>query len=399
MVAKFSRKKLKNGMTVVFEKRPGTGVLSLAFAVKYGGINESLNEKGISHFIEHLLYKGTKKRTTKQISEEIEKKGGVLNGFTSEQITAYWSKIPSKYLDIALEVLSDIIKNPLFDEKEVEKERQVILEEMKLYKDSPQLHVHDKIMSYLFGGTLGKNIMGTKKTLSSLNAAKLRKKFKEIYATENLILCAVGDTDFKKLCNFAEKTFPKTKSKIPKQKISLHNKKGIEKRRGIDQANLILAYHIPKATEKGNYAAQVLNAIMAGGMSSRLFSEIREKRNLAYSVKGSCNMDKDFGYNSIFVGTTKKNVGLVRRLILKEFDKLKDLSEKELNEAKDQLIGNHKIGREDSQGQMLELLFGELFGDVKLIYEYEKRVKAVKLSEVKKIANFKDYSFFALVPK
>ena len=225
MVAKFYHKKLKNGMNISFEQRLGTGVVSLIFGVKYGGINESLNEKGISHFIEHLLYKGTTSRTSKQISEEIEKKGGVLNGFTSEQMTAYWAKLPSKHINIALDVLSDLIKNPLFDEKEVEKERQVILEEMKLYKDTPQLHVHDKIVSYLYGGTLGKGLIGTPKILFNIDSSKLRAKFNEVYTTENLVLCVVGDCNFKKLCDFAEKSFPKTKSIIPKQKIILHNQK------------------------------------------------------------------------------------------------------------------------------------------------------------------------------
>lgn len=396
-MAKFYRKKLKNGMTVIFEKRE-TDVVSIAFAVRYGAINESVKEKGIAHFIEHLLYKGTPKRNSRQISEEIEKRGGILNGFTSEQTTAYWCKLPSKHLKIGLDVLSDMVKNPLFDEKEVEKERKVIFEEMKLYKDNPSMHVHDKILSYLYKGTLGISMAGTEKTLASITSDQIRKKFEEVYATNNLILCVVGNADFEQLCNFAESNFEFRKFEVPKQKIVLHDRIGREKRRGIDQANLVFAYHIPNPAGKNHYIAQVLNGLMAGGMSSRLFLEIREKRNLAYSVKGSCNCDKDFGFNSIFVGTTKQNVDKVKKVILDEFKKLKKLKEKELKEIKEQLIGNNKISKEDSQGQMLELLFSEIFGNAKRSYEYEKNIRAVRLSEIKKLANFKKYSFFALMP-
>jgi len=137
---KFQRKKLNNGMTVLFEKRENE-IASVAFAVKQGGINEKTGEKGISHFIEHMLYKGTEKRNSKQISAEIEKNGGVLNGFTDEELTAFWCKIPSKHIDVALDVLGDMVKNPKFDENEIEKERKVIFEEMKMYKDNPRLYV------------------------------------------------------------------------------------------------------------------------------------------------------------------------------------------------------------------------------------------------------------------
>lgn len=167
-MVKFYRKKLRNGMIVLFEKRSG-GVVSVAFATRFGSINEEPKEKGIAHFIEHMLYKGTPLRNAKQISEEIEKKGGVLNGFTGEQITAFWCKMPSKHLNVALNVLGDMIKNPLFDEKEIEKERKVIFEEMKLYRDTPSLHVHDKILSHLYKGTLSMPPIGTEKTLNNID--------------------------------------------------------------------------------------------------------------------------------------------------------------------------------------------------------------------------------------
>jgi len=399
MKPNFYRKVLKNGLTVLFEKRNLPSV-SVAFAVRNGGINESASEKGISHFIEHLLYKGTPTRDAKKIAEEIEKNGGELNGFTDEEITAYWCKMPSKHLKIALEVLGDMVKNPLFDVKELEKERKVIFEEIKMRRDIPRIYVNDEIQSYLYEVPFGNTLIGTEKTMNSINRKKLVEKFKKIYQPNNMILCVVGDANFKDILGFAEKSFGNFKGKVPQLKVKLKNKSKIEKRKGIDQANLIFAYHVPISKNKKSYAAIVLNTLMAGGMSSRLFSEIREKRNLAYSVKGDANINKDFAYNSIYVGTTKENVKKVEKLILKEFGKVADsLAEKELKQIKEQLIGNYQISMEDSQMQMVYLLLSEIHGNAKDFYEFEKNISAVKLEDVKKLAKIKNYSFFALVPE
>jgi predicted Zn-dependent peptidase len=251
----------------------------------------------------------------------------------------------------------------------------------------------------LFSGNLAHDLIGTEKTMGAIDRAKILAKFREIYSPNNIILCVVGDANFEDLCSFVEKSFEKKEKAIIVPKIGLRNKIVIEKRKGIDQANMVLAYHVPKANEVQYYAAQVLNTVLAGGMSSRLFQEIREKRNLAYAVKGSCHSSKHFGYNSIYIGTSPKNVEQVRALILEEMKKLKTLGEKELEDAKEQLIGNSKIGREDSQGQMLDLLYNQAYGDAAKSYEYEAGIKEVKLAEVKKLADIKDYSLIALIPE
>jgi predicted Zn-dependent peptidase len=401
MEPKFYRKVLKNGMTIVFEKRD-LPVVAVAIAVRNGGMNESLSEKGISHFIEHMLYKGTPSRDAKKIAEEIEKKGGELNGFTDEIITAYWCKMPSKHLNTALEVLSDMIKNPLFDKEELEKERKVIFEEIKMRKDNPHIYVLDNVQGELYNGTLGENLIGTHETMNSIDREKIFEKFKQVYQPNNLILGIVGDADFKKIVQFAENNFENIKGKVPSQKFSLKNGSKIEKRKGIDQVNLIFAYHVPLAKDKKSYAAEVLGTLMAGGMSSRLFSEIREKRNLAYAVKGETNINQFFAYNVIYVGTTKQNMELVKKLILEEFKKVsKELTEKELNEIKEQLVGNYDISMEDSQTQLINLLLYEIDGDAKKFYDFEKNIRSVKLEDVKKLASEikeKNYSIMALVP-
>ncbi len=403
MKPKFYRKVLKNGMTVVFEKR-NIPIVSVAFAVRRGGINEVSKEKGISHFIEHMLYKGTTNRTSKEIAEEIERKGGILNGFTDEEITGYWCKIPSKHLNTALEVLSDIVKNPLFDEKEMEKERKVIFEEIKMRKDNPTMYVFDKVQSCLYDSPFGDSLTGTFQTVSSINKKKITEKFREIYKANNMILCVVGGANFSDIIKFAQDNFEKEKGKRTgfRVKIKLMNKSKIEKRKGIDQANLIFAYHVPIASDKRSYVAEVLSSLMTDGMSSRLFREIRDKRNLAYSIKGDSNINKNFAYNYVYIGTKKENVELVKRIILDEFEKVsKILKKKELEEVKEQLIGNHYIAMEDSQSQMASLLSYEIIGNARDFYNFEKNIKKVKLEEVKKLASEikgKKYSFLALVP-
>jgi predicted Zn-dependent peptidase len=401
MKAKFYRKVLKNGMTIILEKR-NLPLVSVAFAIRNGGVNEKEEEKGISHFIEHLLYKGTPNRDAKKIAEDIEKRGGELNGFTSEEITAYWCKMPSKHLNVALEVLGDMIKNPLFDKKELEKERNVIFEEIKMYHDNPRMHSVDEIQKLLYNGTMKINLAGTFKSMNSITRDKILNKFKQVYTPNNMILCVVGDADFNSLIKFAEKNFEKTKGKISVEKFDIENGSKIEERTGIDQASVIFAYHVPVARDKKSYAAIVLNSLMADGMSSRLFSEIREKRNLAYTVKGESNINKTFAYNLIYVGTMKENIEKVKKLILDEFKEVgNSLGEEEVNQIREQLIGNYEISMEDSQQQMVNLLAYELQDNAKEFYNFEKNVLKVRLDDVKKLAleANDNYSFFALIPK
>lgn len=399
----FKREILKNGVTLLFEKR-NLPLVSIAVAVKSGGINESSQEKGISHFIEHLLYKGTKKRTALQIAEEIEKRGGELNGFTEEEVTAYWCKMPSNHAEVGFDVLFDIIKNSTFPEEEFEKERKVIFEEIKMRKDNPQIYVLDKIQKFLYEPPLGEDLIGTYSTMNSITRNQILDRFQKVYVPENMIVSVVGDYDFEKLKLLVEKSFEssKFKDKVPSFKIVKKNECNTESRKGIDQANLIFAFHSPLSGKKESYATEVLMAHMAGGMSSRLFSEIREKRNLAYAVKGQVNIRKDYAYSLIYVGTSKENVKKIEKIILGEFKEAsKSFSQKDLKIAKEQLIGNYRISMEDSEVQMTRLIFHELEGDASKFYDFEENVSKVTLDEVKKIASLvkeKSYSFFALLP-
>lgn len=388
-------------MTLLFEKRD-LPIVSVAFAVRNGGKNEFLEEKGISHFVEHMLYKGTSTRSSKKIAEEIEKNGGELNGFTDESITAYWCKMPSQHLKVALEVLGDMVRNPLFDEKELEKERKVIFEEIKLYHDNPKLYIFHELHSCLYKGTLGKSLAGNYETMNSIDRKKMVEKFENIYKPNNMILCVVGNADFEEIENFAKENFGKEKGEVPQFEVNLKNETKIENRKGIEQANLIFAYHIPVSSDRKSYSAKILGCFMAEGLSSRLFSEIREKRNLAYAVKGESTIEKDFAYNTIYVGTKKENVEKIKELILEEFEKVaNDFREEELKQVKEQLIGNYRISMEDSREQMVSLMMAEINGNAEEFYNFEKNILDVSLEDVKDLAKKvkEKYSFFALVPE
>jgi len=394
----FRKEVLDNGVTILHEQR-NVPVVSVGVGVRVGAIHEKISEKGIYHFIEHMIFKGTKKRSAYGISSAVERVGGELNAYTSEEFTTFFSKISSEKVDIALEILGDVLNNSVFKEKEFEKERKVIFEEIKMYKDNPLLYVNEGIMKCLFGGTLSKSIAGSEETLNKLNRKSVLKRYQEIYKGQNLILCAVGDVDFEKLRRFAKKTFKGNSKKVPVATFLEKNGKEIEFREGVDQVNLVFAYHVPNFLRKG-LASVLLNELMTEGMSSRLFREIREKRNLAYSINGEVSRSKHFCYYQIYVAMKRENLEKVKELLLKEFSSLvENLSEKELLRIKEQIIGRHKLKCESSLHQMMNLIHSEVEEDAVRFYDFEKRVLEVKLEEVKKVARIKDYSSFTLLPK
>ena len=394
--AEFHRRRLDNGLTVIFEKRK-IPVVTVASSVKFGAQYETAQIKGISHFIEHLLFKGTKNRSVTDIPQQIEGKGGILNAFTSEEITAYWNKMPSKHFKLGADISRDLVLNPLFEEKALERERKVILEEIKMYHDNPSTHVIEKIKEKLYGRPFNMSIAGTHETVKGLSRDKVIKLFNSIYTTNNMIFSVVGNTTWNKVLEEAKK-FPKTVRRIPSIPIVLKNGFSIERRKGIDQAHEVLGFHMPRLGDKKRYAAEIFDSILGGGMSSRLFQEIREKRGLCYAVKSSLEQSKDYAYEMIYVGTVKQKVKLVRELILKEIKKLKDLEKSDFEEAKERLIGLRQISKEKCDSTMVELLQEEIGGDARNYYQYEKELNKIKLKDVQNLSKLKGHSFAALVP-
>lgn len=393
----FYKKKLKNGLTILFEKR-NLPVVCSSVTSKSGSEYETEKLKGISHFIEHLVFKGTKKRNVKQISEEVEKRGGIINAFTSEEFTCFWNKLPSKYLNIGIDIASDLVLEPLFEKEALERERKVILEEIKMYNDNPQLYVMNKIKELLYEKPFGMFTAGTCEIMSKINREDVLKIY-DNYSTNNMMLTVVGNANFDEICKLAEKIFPETKKKIQETKPIIKNSQLVEKRKGVEQANLVFGYHVPTLKDKNRYTAEILDILLTGGMSSKLFQEIREKRGLAYAVKGILEQNKNYGYEMIYVGTIKEKVKEVKELILKEIEKLRNLENKELEEAKEQLIGLRQLESEDSEQTMIELIAEENAGNAEEYYRYEDKINSIKLEDVRKMAKLKGYSFIALVPE
>lgn len=395
---KFQKKKLKNGIIVIHESRD-LPVVALSITNRFGGAYEKSEIKGIAHVIEHLLFTGTETRTNEQISREIEKKGGILNAFTAQQATSFWFKLPSEHLFAGLDILTDMINNPAFPKEKFEKEKKVIIEEIKMYHDNPRMAALEQIEKNLYHKPFGELIIGSKETVSAINRDFLMKFYKQMYNPKNFVVTIVGKADFKKVCGYLEKNFipaKETPSIIPIKKL---NKETTEERADQDQAHLVFAIHAPLPSDKKYYDLEVLDAYLADGMSSKLFQEIREKRGLAYAVKSDIDSEKDYSHYVIYVGTTKSALSKVKKLILQGFKDIEKMTEKDLEEAKERLIGVKKISQEESVNVMDELMNAELIGQAEDYYKEEEKIKTVKLEDVKALAKIKNYSTAAIVPK
>jgi predicted Zn-dependent peptidase len=396
----FNKKVLSNGLTVLHEKRD-VPVTTVMLATKFGSAYEEESEKGIAHFIEHLCFKGTEKRTTKEIAESLENVGGILNAFTSEEETAYHVKLPSNYLELAMDVIFDIFFNPVFPEAEIEKEANVICEEIKMYNDDPRAHVMDQIKSQLYKGAFGMFIGGTEKIVRGMKREDLLKKHEEFYFPSNAVLAVVGNNDFEDVVKFAENFCPEGKEKQISKKpvIEKKNSKEEENRKNILQANLAVGLHFPNMVEGKRYAAELFSTILGSGMSSRLFSEVREKRGLAYSIKSMLDAGKHYSYLAILAGTDKTKVQDVIDISLEEIKKMENLDEGDFEEGKKQLKGSFDVSTEDCANTALNLIFEEIVGDAKKYYEYKEKIDAVSIEDVRSLAKFEDFSSFVVQPE
>ena len=392
----FHRKKLDNGVTVLFEQRD-IPVIAVASSVRYGAQFETASEKGISHFIEHLVFKGTKNRSVVEIPKDIEGKGGVLNAFTSEEITCFWNKLPSKYFSLGADVSRDLILHPLFERHALERERKVILEEIKMYRDDPSTYVLEKIKELLYEKPFNMSIAGTHESVSTLSRDAVIALHKKICTANNIIFSAVGDADFNDIIAEAKK-FPKTSYSVPPVHIIPRYSTLIEKRKGIDQAHAVVGFHRPMMRGIQRYASEIFDSILGGGMSSRLFQGLREKRGLCYAVKSNLEQSRDYAYELVYVGTIKEKIQTVKRIILGEIKKLNRLDIRELSEAKERLIGLTNISKEKCDATMMDLLHEELAGNAENYYRYEKYIGAVSLHDVRQLSKLSGYSFISLVP-
>ena len=394
----FKKKVLKNGLTILFEKRD-VPVTTVMLASKYGAAYESSKEKGIAHFMEHLCFKGTEKRDIKQIAEEVEKVGGILNAFTHEEVTAYHVRLPSEHLNIAMDVIFDIFFNASFPEEEVEKEGNVICEEIKMYRDNPRMHVIEKIKSNLYESPFGEFIAGSQEEIKRMTREQLFRRHREVYVPKNSVLCVVGDNNFDKIVKMAESMCTEGEGinmEVPK--IIKKNIKNSENRAGVEQMNLAIGFHFPSSNDDDRYTAEVFSAILGQGMSSKLFSEVREKRGLVYGIRSDLDMSKNYGYMIIWAGTDPAKEKDVVDICLKEFKEMGNISESELKDAKVQVIGNRNVEAEGSSETAVNLIMEEISGDAEDYYKYKEKINAVSLDDIKKLAKISEYASFSLGP-
>jgi predicted Zn-dependent peptidase len=298
-----------------------------------------------------------------------------------------------------MDIIIDMLKNPKFDKEKFEKEKKVILEEIKMYHDNPQYAVGEQIEKNLFEKPFGELIIGNKESVSKLSRDFVAEYFKKVYSPENYIVTIVGNADFEKVCVYLEKNFAREGKKPRILEIKKKNKESLEKRSGIDQAHLVFAIHAPLMGTKDYAILEVLDAYLASGMSSKLFLKIREEKGLAYVIKSSIAGEKNYSVYSIYVGTTKEALSEVKKIILEEFENVKNMTERDLKESKERLIGLKKVSSEESANVMNELIFYELVGNAEDYYKHEEEIKKVKLEDVKKLAKIKEFSSAAIVPK
>ena len=381
--------KLKNGITLIIKKRPSKS-LAINISIKTGSVNETTNILGISHVIEHMLFEGTKKRTQKEIVDEIEKVGGEINALTSTQHTSYYAIVLKKHFQKALDVLSDMIQNPLFEKKLIEKEKKVILEEIKIIEDQPRSYQWVLFQKTLFKEHPVKNpIYGTHKTVKSITKGQIEEYYNKYYTPKNIIITVVGNIpkNIKSLIETAFKDFKKEskiehlKTKEPKNQLT---KKIIK--RNTQHSYIVLGYKTQNRLHKDSYALDLLKIILGYGQSSKLFAEIRSKLGLAYEISAEHETSKDYGFFAVNLSTDKQNINKVITIILNEFKKIQKYTNKELNEAKTQIEGLFKLEQENNQ-KIAELLgFYEQINSAELAEKYIKNIRKVTLKQLKEVA-------------
>lgn len=368
---------------------------TLGFWIKRGSRNEPKELNGIFHFIEHAVFKGTPKRNSLDIAIESDRLGGNFNAFTSHEETAFIIKVVDKNIPKAFDLLADVVLNPIFDEKELKRERGVILEEMKMVEDSPEELLGELFLDKFFPEhPLGLPIEGTRKTLKHFDSKTTAKFHAENFAPENLIITVAGNVEHGQIVNLAEKFFspqPKTRSlKSENQIPKISSPILLKKKQNLEQAHLIIATPWLESKSEKRYAASLLMSILGDGTSSRLWQNIREKRGLAYSVGASANSFDDCGLFTIYAGTSPANLGKVIDLSIGELRKIKSdgVTNEELELAKEQTVSAILLGLESTSFRAETLAGNEMVHGRQIsVEETLEKFENVRTEEIQDLAN------------
>ena len=356
-----------NGLVLITEPMRNLRSVALGVWMKRGSRHETPVQNGISHFIEHLLFKGTETRSAQDIALIVDSVGGQMDAFTTKEYTCFYFKVLDEHLDIAVDLLSDIVRHPKFIPEEVEKERKVIYEEIKMVDDTPDELVYDIFSeSFWRNHRLGRPIQGTRRSVSRMDLPMLIKYFRDSYQPANLMITAAGNLEHRRLADAIRKAFepiPNTTSPVPIKPPRTSGAIVVREKKELGQLHLCLGVPCFGEPPERRYQEYVLNTLLGGTMSSRLFQHIREERGLAYSVFSSVNSFLDSGNLLVYAATSPKSGKEVVELILQEFHKLKEgpVGQSELQMARDHLKGSLMLSLESSSSRMSNLARQEFY--------------------------------------
>lgn len=348
----------KNGLRIVLEKVPSVRSVTIGVWVLAGSRNENKLNNGISHFLEHMMFKGTKKRSAQDIAEAFDAIGGHVNAFTSKEYTCYYARVLDSHKEYALEVLADMFFHSTFQADEMEREKKVILEEIKMYEDSPDDYVHDLLAEASFGHhALGYSILGTEENLQRFTKETIYQYMDQYYTAENTVISIAGNVDAS-FIPVVEQYFDQfqsnTEQRTIESKLPRFSSEEIIKHKDTEQAHLCLGYKGLPLSDDRSYSLVIMNNILGGSMSSRLFQNIREKEGLAYSVYSYHSSYLDQGLLTIYAGTSKQQLNRLKDSLMETIDLFvtEGITEKELQNSKEQLKGNLVLSLESTNSRM-----------------------------------------------
>jgi len=392
-VRNIRREVLPNGLTVITEQMQNIRSVSIGIWVKTGSRDEDLQWNGISHFIEHMVFKGTRHRSAEDIARQIDSIGGNMDAFTAKECICFNVKVLDEHLPIAMDVLSDLVLNPVFAAQDISRERGVILEEIKMDEDSPDYLVHEIFtQNFWKDHPLGKPILGTKDTVKRFERDPVLDFYSQRFGPGNLIISAAGNLSHDAFVELVNKHFRQMKpvkngfhSPRPKivPRIILRNKKALE------QVQICVGVPSHPIAHEKRHASYILNTLLGGGMSSRLFQNIRERQGLAYAIYSDLNPYRDTGCLSVYAGTSRESASKVVQCVVSEFRKLKaeQVPDEELRRSKDQLKGSLMLSLESSTARMSNLARQEMYFDRFFsMDELLEKIEAVTADELLQLA-------------
>lgn len=383
---------LPNGLTVISETVRSVRSVSVGVWVKDGSRSEKEDEKGLAHFIEHLVFKGTKNRDSFQIANSLEKLGGMLNAYTSKEATVFYAHVLDEHLEIAVDVLSDITSNPLFESEEIERERDVVIEEINSTYDIPEEICQDSFMEALFPNhSLGWPILGDKKSIRSFDRDKIQLFWKNRFSAKNILIVASGNLEHEDLLELTNKYFnlPQTDYLVDWQAINLAATKGTKIYTRSTQAHVCLGARSYCYADSNKYPLAALSTYLGGGMSSVLFQQIREKNGLAYSVYSFLDFYKDVGNLGIYLATDVNKKDKALDLVYKEITSLlgHGIPHEDLKNIRSQLKGELLLGLESTQRRMSRLAKMEIYLELEeTIEDIIEKIEAISPDQIHQVS-------------